>query len=158
MMSDKEVDTAEQMLHQLANKLHQGQLSAHEQSLLAELLDDEPGEVLMSVTRQQLHVGPLPPPDLLNQYDEATRQTILDMASKEQAHTHAMQQKSLQGAIGKDRRGQVIGGLIAIAGLVAAAAIAPYSAVAAAIIGSLDLFGMVALFVAPRILEKRNSS
>ncbi|MBE0508374.1 MAG: DUF2335 domain-containing protein [Marinospirillum sp.] len=157
-MVDKEVVTPEQQLHQLATKLHQGQLSAQEQSLLAELLDNEPGEVLMSVTRQQLHVGPLPPPDLLNQYDDATRQTILSMASKEQAHAHDMQQKSLQGAIAKDRRGQVIGGVIAVAGLVAAAAIAPYSTVAAAIIGSLDLFGMVALFVAPRILEKRSQS
>jgi len=157
-MADKEVTTPEQELRHLANKLHEGQLSPHEQYLLAELLDNEPSEVLMSVTRQQLHVGPLPPPDLLNQYDDATRQTILDMASKEQAHTHAMQQKSIQGAIAKDRRGQLIGGLIAVAGLIAAAVIAPYSAVAAAIIGSLDLFGMVALFVAPRILEKRSQS
>ena len=148
----------EQEFHKLTNKLQQGQLSSHEQSHLAELLDKEPGEILMSITRQQLHVGPLPPPELLNQYDDITRQSILDMASKEQAHAHEMQQQSLKGAIAKDRRGQIIGGVIAIGGLVAAAAIAPYSAVAAAIIGSLDLFGMVALFVAPRILEKRANS
>jgi uncharacterized membrane protein len=80
---------------------------------------------------------------------------IVEMASKEQAHAHMMQQTGLQGAIDKDRRGQLIGGVIAVSGLIAAAVIAPYSATAAAIIGGLDLFGMVALFVAPRILEKR---
>ena len=47
------------------------------------------------------------------------------------------------------------GAAIAITGLLVAAFVAPYSAVVAAIIGSLDLFGMVALFVAPRVLENR---
>ena len=39
----------------------------------------------------------------------------------------------------------------------AAAWIAQYSAVAAGIIATLDLFGMVALFVAPRLLENRQN-
>jgi uncharacterized membrane protein len=109
----------------------------------------------MSITRQQVHMGPLPPAELLNEYDETTRHTIVGMADKEQSHAHEMQRLALEGAISKDRRGQWIGGLIAVSGLVAAAVIAPYSTVAAAVIGSLDLFGMVALFVAPRILESR---
>lgn len=54
--------------------------------------------------------------------------------------------------------GQRYGLVIAVAGLAAAVAIAPFSAVAAGIIGTLDLFGMVALFVAPRILERMRSS
>lgn len=139
----------------LASKLHEGELRPDEQRILSGMLESEPGSVVMSVTRQQVHVGPLPPPELLNQYDEKTRHTIVAMAEKEQCHVHEMQKLGLQGAVAKDRRGQFIGGLIAISGLVAAGAIAPYSATAAAIIGSIDLFGMVALFVAPRVLEKR---
>ena len=68
-----------------------------------------------------------------------------------------MNEKALNGAISKDRLGQYIGGSIAIVGLVAAAWIAQYSAVAAGIIATLDLFGMVALFVAPRLLENRQN-
>ncbi|MFP4160628.1 MAG: hypothetical protein ACLFSK_01420 [Ectothiorhodospira sp.] len=47
-----------------------------------------------------------------------------------------------------------MGLIIALSGLLAAAWIAPSSATAAAIIGGLDLFGMVTVFVAPRILER----
>ena len=60
----------------------------------------------------------------------------------------------LQRTVGGQRYGLVI----AVAGLAAAVAIAPFSAVAAGIIGTLDLFGMVALFVAPRILERMRSN
>lgn len=50
----------------LANKLHEGELQPEEQRLLSGLLEKEPGSVVMSVTRQQVHVGPLPPAELLN--------------------------------------------------------------------------------------------
>ena len=69
-----------------------------------------------------------------------------------------MRERGLEGAIEKDRRGQRYGVIIAVAGLGAAVAIAPFRAVAAGIIGTLDLFGMVALFVAPRILERARRS
>ena len=69
-----------------------------------------------------------------------------------------MNNTAISGAIRKDRLGQIIGGIIAVSGLGAAAWIAQYSATAAAIIGSLDLFGMVALFVAPRLLENRHQN
>ncbi|MDZ7809358.1 MAG: hypothetical protein U5L11_03415 [Arhodomonas sp.] len=49
----------------------------------------------------------------------------------------------------KDRRGQWIGGVIAVTGLIVAAVIAPYSVVAAAIIGALDLFGTGRRFALP---------
>ena len=73
---------------------------------------------------------------------------ILDMAQNEQRHAHELRERGLNGAIAKDKRGQWLGASIAITGLFVAAFVAPYSAAAAAIIGSLDLFGMVVLFVA----------
>ena len=108
--------------------------------------------------RQVSYQGPLPPPEQLNAYDEDTRRTIVQIAVDEQRHTHDMRQKGLDGAIKKDERGQRYGLTVAIAGLVAATLIAPVSPVAAGVIGTLDLVGMVAIFVAPRILEKQRAN
>lgn len=80
------------------------------------------------------------------------------MAVDEQKHTHDMRDKGLNGAIKKDERGQRYGLTVAIVGLVAAAVIAPFSPATAGVIGTLDLLGMVTVFVAPRILESRNRS
>jgi len=147
----------ENVLVSLLDRLERGQLTNEQQRRLDELLRHAPLSVVITATHRQSYSGPIPPPDQLQKYPDDVRRVILKMAQDEQAHAHAMDEKSLSGAITKDRRGQMIGGLIAIAGLGAAAWIAPYSAVAAAIIGALDLFGMVALFVAPRILECRQS-
>ena len=37
---------------------------------------------------QSIHMGPLPPPDMMNAYDAATRKTILEMARAAQEHSH----------------------------------------------------------------------
>lgn len=140
-------------------RLEAGTLSDAERELILQRLETESsGEtaVLAALVRQSF-TGPLPPPNLFAQYDAETRRAILDMAQREQVHVHDMQRSGLHGAIAKDRRGQWIGGSIAVSGLIAAAVIAPHSAAAAGIIGSLDLFGMVALFVAPRLLERRHA-
>ncbi|SFM69986.1 Uncharacterized membrane protein [Ectothiorhodospira mobilis] len=141
----------------LKDHLRSGRLGEEEQKRLAALLEGEDeagGAILLTGIRKELFTGPLPPADQLNRYDEETRAVILRMAEKEQAHEHDMRERSLLGAIRKDRRGQYMGLIIALSGLLAAAWIAPSSATAAAIIGGLDLFGMVTVFVAPRILER----
>ncbi|MDZ7696637.1 MAG: DUF2335 domain-containing protein [Deltaproteobacteria bacterium] len=139
----------------LIGKLEEGSLAQDEQSRLGDLLKTAPSSVVMTATRHHTFIGPVPPPEQLNRYDEKTRDIILDMARNEQRHAHELRERGLNGAIAKDKRGQWLGAGIAITGLLVAAFVAPYSAVAAAIIGSLDLFGMVALFVAPRVLENR---
>jgi uncharacterized membrane protein len=139
----------------LIGKLEEGSLARDEQSRLGDLLKTAPSSVVMTATRHHTFIGPVPPPEQLNRYDEKTRDIILDMARNEQRHAHELRERGLNGAIAKDKRGQWLGAAIAITGLLVAAFVAPYSAVAAAIIGSLDLFGMVALFVAPRVLENR---
>lgn len=142
----------------LIGKLEKGSLTPVEQNLLAELMKKVPSSVILSATRHHMFIGPVPPPEQLNQYDEKTREIILDMARSEQCHAHGLRERGLNGAIAKDQRGQWLGAAIAIIGLLVAAFIAPYSAVAAAIIGSIDLSGMVALFVAPRVLERKTSA
>lgn len=147
----------EQALASLVENLESGSLTKTKQVQLAELLKNAPPSLVMTATHHQSFSGPIPPPEQLSNYPDDARQVILSMAQNEQNHSHAMNEKALNGAISKDRLGQYIGGTIAIVGLVAAAWIAQYSAVAAGIIATLDLFGMVALFVAPRLLENRQN-
>lgn len=142
----------------LVQGLKHGQLTPAQQEALAELLvEDESPQHIMAIHRQQttMYSGSLPHPEQFNAYDEHTRRIILQMAVDEQSHTHEMQKTGLTGAIEKDKRGQQYGLAIALGGFVAAACIAPFSPVVAGIIGALDIFGMVALFVAPRVLEGR---
>ncbi|WFE68803.1 DUF2335 domain-containing protein [Thiomicrospira sp. R3] len=147
----------QEQIVELVAKLEQGCLTQLQQSQLALLLKNAPSEFVLTATHHQSFSAPIPPPEQLKQYPEDARKLILDMAHKEQSHAHFMNEKALTGAIQKDRLGQYVGGSIAIIGLVAAAWIAQYSAVAAGIIATLDLFGMVALFVAPRLLENRKT-
>jgi uncharacterized membrane protein len=142
----------------LVEDLESGRLSESQQRQLAELLKNAPPSLVMTATQHQSFSGPIQPPEHLSKYPDDARQITLDMAQSEQNHSHAMNEKALNGAISKDRLGQYIGGSIVIVGLVAAAWIAQYSAVAAGIIATLELFGMVALFVAPRVLENRKIS
>jgi uncharacterized membrane protein len=150
--SDSEVE-------RLVAKLQRGNLTQEQQQELSRHLQIEPAreQHLPQRVRQTSFSGPLPHPDILNQFDEETRKTIVQMAVDDQRHVHEMNKTGLSGSILKDRRGQFCGVIIAVVGLIAAVLIAPYSAFAAGIIGTLDLFGMVALFVAPRVLEERRN-
>ena len=149
---DPEIDT-----DALLQGLKSGQLTPGQQEALAGMLvEDEPHQHVMAIQQQTtMYSGSLPHPDHFNSYDEHTRRTILQMAVEDQKHTHDMQKTGLNGAIEKDKRGQRYGLTIALGGFVTAAIIAPFSPAVAGLIGALDLFGMVALFVAPRVLEGR---
>ena len=158
----KKQEVTEQIANQeqteaLIKILAKGSLNSTQQAELAELLKTNSQSFLIMARMQHQQItGPIPPPEYLAKYDEKARNLILDMGKKEQQYTHDINIKALNGAIKKDRLVQVIGGVIAVVGLAASAWIAQYSAVAAGIIATLDLFGMVALFVAPRILESKN--
>lgn len=141
----------------LVEGLKSGQLTPGQQETLADMLvEDEADKQVTSVQKQTtMYSGALPHPDHFNAYDDHTRQVILQMAVDDQKHNHDMQKTGLIGAINKDKRGQRYGLTIALGGFVTAAVIAPFSTVVAGIIGALDLFSMVALLVAPRVLEGR---
>jgi len=156
-VSATEEQNQENPLVSLVADLESGGLSQAQQQQLAQLLKSSSPSLVMTATHHQSFSGPIPPPEQLAKYQDDARQLILNMAQSEQTHAHTMNEQALNGAIQKDRLGQFIGGAIAIVGLIAAAWIAQYSVVAAGIIATLDLFGMVALFVAPRLLESRQS-
>lgn len=115
----------------------------------------EPAMVAQVAFQQEVYSGPLPHYDQLNGYDEETRRAIVDMAVREQSHSHNMYLTGLNGAIQKDRRGQYCALVVAVVGLGAAAWISQYSPTAAAVIGGIDLIGLVSVFMVPRIAEQR---
>lgn len=115
----------------------------------------EPDLMAQVAFQQEMYSGPLPHHEQLNGYDAETRKAIVEMAVKEQTHSHEMQRTGLVGAINKDRRGQICALLVAVTGLVAASVMAQYSAVAATVVGSIDLVALVGVFLTPRLLEAR---
>lgn len=131
-------------LAELFEKLDAGDLSKEQQRRLRYLMENAPPSAVMTATRHEIaYSGPLPTPGQLNGYDAETRRIIVQMAVDDQQHVHRMQETGMSGAIEKDKRGQKYGLAIAITGLLVAGAIAPFSAAASAIIGSVDLFGIV---------------
>jgi uncharacterized membrane protein len=71
--------------------------------------------------------GPLPPPNLLKQYNEIDptfANRIVQMAERAQAHRHDMDKRSIEGQFKERRIGQIFGliiGIVAILGGVVAA-------------------------------------
>lgn len=147
----------EATLESMLSVLEKGELHVAEQKKLAELLKDTPPSLILQATHHQSFSGPIPHPSILEGYSEQVRNQIVQMAVDEQQHTHMMERTSLDGAVRKDKRGQWMGFGIALSGLLAASFIAQYSPAVAGIIAALDLVGLVAIFVAPRLLEKRQN-
>lgn len=129
------------------------------QELLQELerLSEKEGAVgvVRRVTQTMHYSGLLPPPHLFSQYDKKTREVMLRLVEKQQDHAHDMQRTGLVGAIEKDTRGQRYGLTVALVGLLLAIVIAFFDPKYAAIFGTIDLLGMVAVFVVPRIFHRK---
>lgn len=64
---------------------------------------------LHSITHSQSFSGPLPPPQVLQQYNAAhpdLANRIVQMAENEQTHRHLIENKALEGSIKAEERGQ----------------------------------------------------
>lgn len=109
-----------------------------------------------------LSSSPLPPPQLLQEYERAcpgAGERIFRMAEAEQQHRHALQQQALRADLedlqrthGNTARGQLLGFGVVVAALAAAVVIAVYSTawgapVAAGIIGAGGLTSLVYVFI-----------
>lgn len=102
--------------------------------------------------------GPLPPPQLLNQYGEAIADRIVKMAEDEAKHRREMERCIVEAQVESDkrdhleaRRGQVCATIIALAFLVAATYCAMYGhQIAASVIGASGISGIVTTFIIGR--------
>lgn len=110
------------------------------------------------VAHQQKWDAPLPPPDILSRYGEADPSfpdRVMRMAERTLDHQMDAEQKALEdqarinsGLLIQTRIGQIAGLCVAIAGIaLAALAILHNQPWAASIIASVDLTGLVAVFV-----------
>ena len=81
--------------------------------------------VVHAAVQQELSFfsGPLPPPNDLIKYNEVfpdCGKVIVEMAQKEQSHRHSTEDRRLDGDISLARRGQLIGGFLALVAVVGA--------------------------------------
>jgi uncharacterized membrane protein len=80
---------------------------------------------IRQVVRSELRVfsGPLPPPEILIQYNEVfpgCGKAVFEMAQKEQQHRHAPEDRETEADIKLASRGQIIGGSLAIVAVLGA--------------------------------------
>src|SRR5713226_1722728 len=81
--------------------------------------------VVHAAVRQELSFfsGPRPPPEELIKYNDIfpdCGKTIVEMAQKEQSHRHGTDNRRLDGDITLAKRGQLIGGVLALVAVVGA--------------------------------------
>ncbi len=105
-----------------------------------------------------VHQGPLPPPADLGEYDRI-RPDLVDrivaMAESEMGHRHSMESRRLRSASRRSMAGLIAGFVVAVSVLAGAAWLIDSGHDAAGIIlGSVDLVGLVAVFV----LGRRNGN
>ena len=96
---------------------------------MADLPEKRPQEVQQHEEVQQVaysenYAGPLPPPDLLNQFDSDTRAAIVSDFMAHSQHRRDMEHQALVQSVDLARRGQDRATVIAIGGLVVAAIVA----------------------------------
>ena len=109
----------------------------------------------VTVQREEhLLSGPLPAPDVLRGYDDilpGAAERIIRMAEKEQADIHEAGLLALRETAAGNRRGQVIGGIVALAALGTAAFLGYHEhSAAAGIVGGTTVVGLVTVFVTGR--------
>jgi len=73
--SDPQAES-QKLIEILIDKLEKGSLTHDEQGKLGEFLKKAPSSVVMTATRHHTFIGPVPPPEQLNQYDEKTRNIV----------------------------------------------------------------------------------
>jgi len=100
---------------------------------------------------QLQYEGLIPPPGLLAQFGEIipdAPERILQMAERQEAHRQRMEWENLRGSQRRSWGGLVCGFIVAVVGLLVAGDAALHEQpVAASIIGSIDIVGLVSVFV-----------
>jgi uncharacterized membrane protein len=95
--------------------------------------------------------GPLPPPEILIQYNDAVpngAERIIALAERQAEHRMTLERQVIEADIKRANSGLVAGFIVALAGLSAAVFLVHEgNAAAGTILGGLDLVSLVAVFV-----------
>lgn len=116
------------------------------------------GEVIDAAVERVVQIvvsrfsGPLPPPSVLGAYESLSpglTDRIVEMAEREQAHRHRMDDETVKEETKLGKRGQLFGFIIAIAGLATAVVLGwpAHQGGAAAVVGGASLASLVAAFL-----------
>lgn len=99
----------------------------------------------------QAFSGPLPPPEILQKFDEivpGAAERIIKMAEDQSAHRRELERRVIISDVNRSKWGQILGFIIAVVGLVVSAVIAIYgSAITGGILGVGTLASLVGVFM-----------
>jgi uncharacterized membrane protein len=105
----------------------------------------------IAVKSSSSYSGPLPPPEMLKQFDEVLpglAKIIVDRVEKQSDHRMRLEERTIFEQLSESRRGQHYGLVIGLSGLLTCAVLALMGHdTVAAVIGAMDLAGLVAIFV-----------
>lgn len=115
--------------------------------------------ILIGVSHQSIWRGPLPPPEVLKQYNEAFpngAERIFKEAQKQTDHRISLEKHAIPENLRQSAKGQIFGFIIALAFLIASF-ILVYTGhdVAGTIMGTVDIAALVAIFVYGRNTQKK---
>ncbi len=111
MTEESEGDEVAELKQALAAVPKDMLLEALSQHLEPEAIDENPTSktTVRAITHSQSFSGPLPPPQVLQQYNDAhpgLADRIVTMAENEQTHRHGIENTALTGSINAEKRGQ----------------------------------------------------
>jgi uncharacterized membrane protein len=117
-------------------------------------------QVAYSQTRQTVVSGPLPASDELAKYEQiapGAANRLITLVEQQSSHRISIETFVIKSQQWQSFAGQILGFLVAIAFLVGAVYTVVHGfAIAGTIIGSLDLIGLVTVFVLGRNTQKQN--
>lgn len=127
--------------------------------ILDRIPEEHREEVLELISYQRTHIGPLPPPEILEQYNNVVpdgAERIIRMAEKQQNHRMELEKRFLISQSAQSKLGQWFGLIIGVFGLSTAAFLGYFGAeIAAAGIGGGTLVGLVSAFLAGKKSQKK---
>lgn len=117
----------------------------------AQALEQTQQRIIQQQVITSSFAGPLPPPDILIQYNEAVpdaAERIISMAERQSSHRMTLEDRVTKADIRRSNAGLIAGFVVALAGLaVAFFLIDRGHSVAGMTIGGIDLGGLVTVFV-----------
>lgn len=114
----------------------------------------DPGALLAAAFQFQSTVGPLPPPEMLRQYEQVVPgfgERLLEMAQRQEAHRQHLERIVVEGNARRASQGLWAGA--ALSGILIVFAFIlglRHDQVAASVLGSIDIVGLATVFVVGR--------
>jgi uncharacterized membrane protein len=108
---------------------------------------------------EQQFTGPLPPPEILRQYDEIVpglAERMVQAMEAQTFHRHKLESATVYGNVSAQRTGQYFAGVLALAGVVGTVVLGlAGKQAAAAVLGGSDFVGLAGVFIYGRRSQRQ---